>query len=83
MEGVKEEQYRTWVSPGIRAQLLNVQSGRLEMDFVVEGDDRSMHVLNAVSPGFTCAIPFAEYVGARVQSAVGQGRCSGRFLNVC
>ena len=32
------------------------------MDFVIEGDDRSMHVLNAVSPGWTCAIPFASYV---------------------
>ncbi|MGH7146643.1 MAG: L-2-hydroxyglutarate oxidase [Nitrospiraceae bacterium] len=83
VDGVRKEHFRAWGRPGIRAQLLNVQRGRLEMDFVVEGDDRSMHVLNAVSPGFTCAIPFAEYVGARVQSAVGQGRCAGRFLNVC
>jgi hypothetical protein len=32
------------------------------MDFVVEGDQDSIHVLNAVSPAFTCALPFAEYV---------------------
>jgi len=32
------------------------------MDFVLEGDDRSMHVLNVVSPGWTCAIPFAGHV---------------------
>jgi hypothetical protein len=32
------------------------------MDFVIEGDDRSMHVLNAVSPGWTCSLPFAAYV---------------------
>ncbi len=25
-----------------------------------------MHVLNAVSPGFTCALPFADYVAARI-----------------
>jgi hypothetical protein len=32
------------------------------MDFRVEGDDRSFHVLNAVSPAFTCAFPFARHV---------------------
>jgi (S)-2-hydroxyglutarate dehydrogenase len=29
---------------------------------VFEHDDKSMHVLNAVSPGFTCALPFAHYL---------------------
>lgn len=43
----------------------------LEMDFVVEGDDRSMHVLNAVSPGFTCALPFAAAVCERIVAAIG------------
>jgi len=32
------------------------------MDFRYEGDDRSFHVLNAVSPAFTCAIPFCAYL---------------------
>lgn len=32
------------------------------MDFVVEGDARSVHILNAVSPAFTCSFPFAEWV---------------------
>ncbi|MHB8878396.1 MAG: L-2-hydroxyglutarate oxidase [Myxococcaceae bacterium] len=62
LEGVREEHYRTWGKPGIRAQLLDTRTRALEMDFVFEGDDRSMHVLNAVSPGFTCSMPFAEYV---------------------
>lgn len=48
--------------PGIRAQLLNVSSGRLEMDFVVRGDENSTHVLNAVSPAWTSALPFAQHV---------------------
>lgn len=47
---------------GIRAQLVNMQSLELEMDFVVRGDGHSTHVLNAVSPGWTCAVPFAQYV---------------------
>ncbi len=51
-----------WGKPGIRAQLLDIEEKKLIMDFVLEGDADSMHVLNAVSPAFTCAIPFAEYV---------------------
>ena len=61
-KGVDIKHYRRWGQPGIRAQLLNTREKKLEMDFVLEGDDQSMHILNAVSPGFTCALPFAEYV---------------------
>jgi L-2-hydroxyglutarate oxidase LhgO len=48
--------------PGIRAQLLNKETRELVQDFVVEADADSVHVLNAVSPAFTCAFPFAEFV---------------------
>ena len=41
---------------------VNIKKGELEMDFVCEGDNRSFHILNAVSPAFTCAIPFANYL---------------------
>ncbi len=58
--------YSTWGRPGIRAQLLDVQEQKLEMDFVMEGDHQSMHVLNAVSPGFTCALPFSSHVGEKI-----------------
>jgi len=67
VDGVSEGGFRTWGRAGIRAQLINVNTRRLEMDFVLEGDDRSMHVLNAVSPGFTCALPFADYVATRIE----------------
>lgn len=70
VEGVKLEQYSKWGRPGIRAQLLDIRKRRLEMDFVLEGDDRSMHVLNAVSPGFTCSLPFSQYVCERIQQAI-------------
>jgi L-2-hydroxyglutarate oxidase LhgO len=66
VEGVKPEHYRRWGRPGIRAQLVNVATRTLEMDFVLEGDSKSMHVLNAVSPGFTCALPFSDYVCDRI-----------------
>lgn len=70
VEGVRLEHYSKWGKPGIRAQLLDIRNRRLEMDFVLEGDDRSMHVLNAVSPAFTCAFPFSQYVCDRIQQAV-------------
>lgn len=60
--GMNSDHYRKWAKPGIRAQLVNTKERRLEMDFVIEGDDKSMHVLNAVSPGFTCCMPFSRYV---------------------
>ncbi|HEX7708657.1 MAG TPA: L-2-hydroxyglutarate oxidase [Thermoanaerobaculia bacterium] len=61
-ENVRQEDYTHWGKPGIRAQLYDLRTHTLEMDFVLEGDRRSIHILNAVSPGFTCAMPFAEYV---------------------
>jgi L-2-hydroxyglutarate oxidase LhgO len=54
--------FNEWSKSGIRAQLLNTKTKELVMDFVVEGDDRTVHVLNAVSPAFTCSFPFAAWV---------------------
>jgi L-2-hydroxyglutarate oxidase LhgO len=48
--------------PGIRAQLMDDRTRELLEDFVVEGDDKSTHVLNAVSPAFTSSIPFAKWI---------------------
>jgi L-2-hydroxyglutarate oxidase LhgO len=62
LEGVKPEHYRQWGRAGIRAQLLDIRERKLVMDFIFEHDGKSLHVLNAVSPGFTCALPFSRYV---------------------
>jgi len=51
-----------WSKPGIRAQLIDKRSLTLIQDFVVEGDEYSVHILNAVSPAFTASFPFARYV---------------------
>ena len=48
--------------PGIRSQLVNLKSGRLEQDFIVDIFANSVHVLNAVSPGWTSSIPFGRWV---------------------
>ncbi|MEO0278039.1 MAG: L-2-hydroxyglutarate oxidase [candidate division WOR-3 bacterium] len=51
-----------WAPSGIRAQLVNVKTFELVQDFIVEGDEESVHILNAVSPAFTASLPFARYV---------------------
>ena len=69
-EGIKPEHYQTWGKPGIRAQLVDIKKRKLEMDFVLEGDKHSMHVLNAVSPAFTCSLPFSEYVCQQITATL-------------
>lgn len=61
-DGIRPQDYRRWRAAGIRAQLFDVRDRKLEMDFRFEGDDRSFHVLNAISPAFTCALPFSAYL---------------------
>ena len=68
LKGVQTSQYRHWGQPGIRAQLFDISKNKLETDFVLEGDQSSLHVLNAVSPGFTSALPFAQFVVDRAES---------------
>jgi L-2-hydroxyglutarate oxidase LhgO len=70
-KGVRTEDYTRWGEPGIRAQLLDIKKRKLEMDFVIEGDKQSTHLLNAVSPGWTCSIPFARYAVDQIQKAIG------------
>jgi L-2-hydroxyglutarate oxidase LhgO len=47
---------------GIRAQLISKMNGRLEQDFLIEGDSKSTHILNVVSPGWTSCFSFAKHV---------------------
>ena len=59
---IDKKGFKEWSKPGIRAQLLDVRTKKLVMDFVVEGDKDSVHVLNAVSPAFTGCMPFVRWV---------------------
>ena len=63
---VTPESFTVKGRPGVRAQLLHRPTGRLEMDFVVEGDERSTHILNAVSPAWTSSLAVADYVVGQV-----------------
>lgn len=47
---------------GIRAQIVNLENNSLEMDYIVRSDKNVVHVLNAVSPGWTSALPFGRWV---------------------
>ena len=54
----------SWVKypSGIRAQIINTKTKTIEMDYIVKADKNVVHVLNAVSPGWTSSIPFAHWV---------------------
>ena len=46
---------------GIRAQVVS-QDGKMIDDFLIKTTAGSTHILNAVSPGLTCSLAFAEFV---------------------
>ena len=50
---------------GIRAQLVD-SKGEMVNDLLVEPGENSTHVLNAVSPGMTSSLAFAEYVARQI-----------------
>jgi L-2-hydroxyglutarate oxidase len=70
-QGVELEHFDHWGEPGIRAQLLDRRTNELVMDFCTEGDEQSLHVLNAVSPAFTCALPFASHLADELARLTG------------
>ena len=50
---------------GNRAQLVN-KKGEMVDDIVIERKGLSWHVLNAVSPGFTSSLPFADHLAQEI-----------------
>jgi len=59
---IEEKYLQSCSKVGIRAQLLNTSSLTLEMDYIVERVDNTIHILNAVSPAFTSAFEFSEQI---------------------
>ena len=47
---------------GIRAQLYDSEVGQLVNDIMIERGPSSVHVLNAISPAWTCSMTFAEHI---------------------
>lgn len=62
IEGLKPGDIEPSNKVGIRPQLVNWEKKELVMDFLVLSDSNSIHILNAISPAFTSAFAFAEYV---------------------
>ena len=62
----RASEVRKWEKnpPGIRSQLVHLPTGKLEQDFKIETKFNSLHILNAVSPGWTSSIPFARYAAS-------------------
>lgn len=58
---------------GIRAQMVDSQ-GNFVTDIHVEYTKQSCHVLNAVSPGMTCALSFASFLADEVISRKDEAR---------
>lgn len=49
-------------NPGIRAQLYNKKTNKLVTDFIIQHTQNSTHVLNIISPGFTCSFSLAQEI---------------------
>lgn len=47
---------------GIRPQLINVHTRKLEMDYIFEKTDNSLHILNTISPAFTSSFAFSKKI---------------------
>ena len=62
VNGIKPEDLESSSKVGIRPQLVDWKTKELVMDFLVKRTQNSVHILNAISPAFTCAFPFAQHV---------------------
>jgi len=51
---------------GIRPQLIDIESRKLVMDFIVIEDGDAIHILNAISPAFTSSMAFARWIVKRI-----------------
>jgi L-2-hydroxyglutarate oxidase LhgO len=59
---IKPEHLQPTNKVGIRAQMYDRQEGKLVNDFLIEQGAHSTHILNAISPAWTSAFPFARHV---------------------
>jgi len=53
---------------GIRPQLIDLRSHELVMDFILERDQESLHVLNSISPAFTSSLAFATMLAGELRA---------------
>lgn len=58
---------RSWkkYKPGIRAQLVEKETGKLVQDFKIAKVGSVLHVLNSVSPGWTSSLSFGSWIAGQ------------------
>lgn len=62
LQDMKSSEFE-WYTSGIRPQLFCTDKKQLMNDFMwYKSGDQAIHLLNVVSPGWTCAMPFADHV---------------------
>jgi L-2-hydroxyglutarate oxidase LhgO len=62
LQDMKSSEFE-WYKSGIRPQLFCTEKKQLMNDFMwCKSGEHAIHLLNVVSPGWTCAMPFADYV---------------------
>ena len=66
VSGVKLEDYQKWGIPAIFPQVVNQKTCELIGDFIIEGDERSLHFINIVSPGWTSALSLTKEAVSRI-----------------
>ena len=69
---IEKEKFGNFIQPGIRAQLLDREKMSLVMDFVLEYGGNSVHILNSVSPAFTCSFSFSKFIVDEIEK---KGTC--------
>ena len=62
LPALKPSDLRSSGKVGIRPQLVHWPTKKLVMDFLVLKQGNSVHVLNAISPGFTTSMAFSKHV---------------------
>ena len=64
--------HRQDLLPGRRVEICSQllgSDGQFVDDLVIESTDRTIHVLNMVSPGLTCSLSFAKWLTDRMQNS--------------
>lgn len=67
-------------SPGIRAQLYDKIKKELVDDFIIKHSENSTHVLNIISPGFTCSFSLAQQIVEEVIDNKKNGKKKNKLL---
>ena len=71
VKGLEPGDLEPCAKAGIRPQLVDWEKKELVMDFVIKKTDESMHILNAISPAFTCSMEFASLVADEFMAGKG------------